>query len=206
MRLTRKGKIILGTLFFLGAVGGGSYYYLTLQKLTLKQAWSKLISRTQTAEPARTNDAEIKAAIFQALLKDPALRNQAIEIVVADGTVAVTGLVETPLQQAALEQTIKSVPGVKTVTLNLVARPSATTTQTPALAKEDVDARLAKEVEFALYKSDAFEVKTLKVICRDRVIRLSGTVRNLAENLLAERIAKEIEGVREVVNDLEIGK
>jgi hyperosmotically inducible protein len=206
MRLTRKGKLLLGTIIILGAAGGGSAYYLKLQKLTLKQAWEKLISRTQTSEPSRNNDAEIKAAILQAVLKDPGLRNQSVEVTVAQGAVTATGLVETSLQRAALEEIVKDVPGVKTVTLNVVAKAPGTATPKPPVTKEDLDERLAKEVEFTLYKTDAFEVKTLKIICRDGVVRLSGTVRNLAERLLAEKIAQEIEGVRQVVNDLEIGK
>jgi len=204
-RITRKGKIVLGFLLVLVLLGVGSYYFW-FQGLAWEDVWSKLTSRLRGAPASRLSDAEIKAAVFQALLKDATLRNQSIDVAVSDGVVTMTGVVDTPLQQTALEQLVKNIPGVKSVNLNLKVKPPEIVGQPSTGSKEDADRRLAKEVEFALYKTDAFEIKTMKIISRDGVVRLSGTVRSQAEKLLAERIAREVEGVKEVVNDLELSK
>ena len=153
---------------------------------------------------ARLSDAETKAVILQSILKSPELRSQPIDIEVTDRTVILRGTVETPLERAALEQLAQSFAGSRSLTTDVAVRaaPSGAT----SAATEDADSRLPKEVEFALYKTDAFEVKTLKITSQNRVVRLSGTVRNLAEKLLAERIARGVPDVRSVVNELEIVK
>lgn len=140
------------------------------------------------------------------MLKDPTLRNLPLEIVVSEGAVTVTGVVPTTAERAAMEQLVKSVAGVKTVALHLAISQTTAPARSPAPEKEDADLRLSKEVEFTLYRTDAFDIRTMKVTSREGVVRLSGTVRNLAEKLLAERVAREVEGVREVVNDLEVAR
>lgn len=181
-------------------------HYADLSSLHLRERVGRLTGGRIGTRLRQPSDAEIEAAILKAVLKDPTLRNLPLEFVVSEGAVTVTGIVPTTAEQAAVERLVKSVAGVRTLSLHLAISQTAAPSRSPAPAKEDPDLRLSKEVEFALYRTDAFDIRTIKVTSREGVVRLSGTVRNLAEKLLAERIAREVEGVREVVNDLEVAR
>lgn len=205
LRLTTKGWVLIILIFTGGALAALSYY-AELSSLPLRETVAKLTRGRIRTERRQPSDAEIQAALLQALLKDATLRNLPLDIVVSEGAVTVTGVVPSMAERAAVEQLIRNVAGVKTMTLHLAVTHTGTSVRPPASEKEDPDLRLSKEVEFALYRTDAFDIRTMKVASREGVVRLSGTVRNLAEKLLAERIAREVEGVREVVNDLEVAR
>jgi osmotically-inducible protein OsmY len=103
------------------------------------------------------------------------------------------------------------VSGVKQVGLFLEVKPDTTTSSlvpTPLPSQvnsvEKSNELLAKEVEFACYKTDAIEIKNIKISAKDGEITLSGKVRSRAEKLLAERISKEVPGVKSVNNELEV--
>lgn len=205
VRLTAKGWVLIILILLGGALVAFSHY-ADLSSLRLRERVARLTGRRIGAELRRPSDAEIQVAILKAVLKDPTLRNLPLEIVVSEGAVTVTGVVPTTAERAAMEQLVKSVAGVKTVALHLAISQTTAPARSPAPEKEDADLRLSKEVEFTLYRTDAFDIRTMKVTSREGVVRLSGTVRNLAEKLLAERVAREVEGVREVVNDLEVAR
>ena len=205
VRLTTKGWVLIILILTGGAVIAFSHY-ADLRSLRLRERVAKLTGGRMGTELRQPSDAEIHVAILQAVLKDPTLRNLPLEIVVSEGAVTVTGVVPTTAERAAVEQLVKSVPGVKTLTLHLAISQTTAPAPSPAPEKEHADLRLSKEVEFALYRTDAFDIRTMKVTSREGVVRLSGTVRNLAEKLLAERVAREVEGVRDVLNDLEVAR
>ena len=100
---------------------------------------------------------------------------------------------------------IRSLSGVKTLTNSLEVKPIDLSTISPTVSpKENPDDLLVKEIEFACYKTDAFEIKTMKFSVKDGQVTLSGKVRSRAEKLLAERVTKEIIGVKSITNDLEV--
>lgn len=202
VHLTTKGWILFILLLIAGVVTLSRYTEFNPQRV--KKAWAKLTQWSVKGRRSEPSDAEIRAAILEALLKDPTLRNFPLEMTVSQGTVTVTGIVATSGDRAAVERLVKATPGVRAVILNLAVSQPVRPPRTPT--KDDPDARLAKEVEFSLYRTEAFNLTTIKVTSREGIIRLRGTVRNTAEKLLAERIAREVEGVKEVVNDLEVAK
>ncbi len=204
MPLTRKGRFVLTTLLIIALAGAAFYIYRETGTFSLSGIWDRWVSGKDGSGAARMTDAETRAAILEAILKNQELQSQGIEVEVDSRTVTLKGNVETPLQRAALEQLAQSLAGSRTIGSNVGVR--AATLGSPPGAANDIDARLPKEVEFALYKTDAFEIKTLKISCQGRIIRLAGSVRTLAEKLLAERVAREVPEVRGVVNDLEIVK
>lgn len=205
VRLTTKGWTLIILILTGGALAAFSHY-ADLSSLRLRERVAKLTGGRIGTKLHQPSDVEIEAAILKAVLKDPTLRNLPLEIAVSEGAVTVTGIVPTAAERAAVERLVKGVAGVKTLTLHLAISQPAAPARTPAPAKEDPDLRLSKEVEFAFYRTDAFDIRTMKITSREGVVRLSGTVRNLAEKFLAERIAREVEGVREVVNDLEVAR
>ena len=199
MRLTLKGRIIMAILFLLLFGGAGIHFYSRYTGLTLDQMWHQLTTppAPKVDEKISLNsDAEIKARLLEALFNQAELRKQNITFAVSGGVVTFSGEVAAPQQQTALGQLGQQIPGVKQVVNNVMLK------RPPSGGVTDPDQELAKKVEFALYQTDAFDVKRMIISAQSGRVRLSGNVRSVAEKLLAERIAREVDGVTEVVNEL----
>jgi osmotically-inducible protein OsmY len=63
---------------------------------------------------------------------------------------------------------------------------------------------LAKRVEFDLFRTTAFNTQAMQIRADDGTVTLWGTVRSRAEQLLAERVAQGVPGVKKVVNELKV--
>ena len=63
---------------------------------------------------------------------------------------------------------------------------------------------LAKRVEFELYSSRAFDLPAIQVHSNQGTVILDGQVRSNAEKLLAERLARDVDGVKNVRNNLSV--
>ncbi|MBL8195389.1 MAG: BON domain-containing protein, partial [Blastocatellia bacterium] len=151
------------------------------------------------------SDAEIKANLLQAILKNSDWRKDELEITVNNGTVVLTGQIIDAAHQTGLEQLARTTTGVKTVSSKLtVSSINNSASNSTSAINESSDEKLAKEIEFACYKTDAFNLKTIKISAKDGLVILSGEVRSQAEKLLAEHIAKETIGVKNVTNTLEV--
>jgi osmotically-inducible protein OsmY len=207
MRLTLKGRVILALVFLLLIGGVGIYLYSKFTGRTLDQIRHQLMaSFTQEATPAAPGsaDTDIKARLLEAFFNQPELRKQNIAVAVSDGVVTFSGEVDAPRHKAALQQLGQQIAGVKQVIDHISVKAPSSADGTHPAAEPDANQQLAKKVEFALYKTDAFELKTMTVAAQDGRVRLSGSVRNVAEKLLAGRVAREVEGVTEVMNELTI--
>jgi osmotically-inducible protein OsmY len=157
-------------------------------------------------ENSRIDDLEIRTSILEAFARSPELSGKNIEIVVQDRKVTLSGGVDTKAQSNGAEQAARAVDGVAAVTNNLsVANPDAVPEPTAAVTPpEEVNAQLAKQVEFELYRTGAFDTLMLTVKADQGNVTLSGKVRSRAEQLLAERVAQGTPGVKKVVNELQV--
>ncbi|MDX1384696.1 MAG: BON domain-containing protein [Thermoanaerobaculia bacterium] len=144
---------------------------------------------------SRVADLEIETAIQEALYRDPAIREGTVQVRVQDGVVELRGGVPGAAERYRAELVARSVPGVGSVDNRL---------SVPQEEPEDGDHRLALAVEFELYLARAFDLEPLSITASDATVRLSGPVRSRAEKLLAGRIAAEVEGVRQVVDELAV--
>lgn len=143
----------------------------------------------------RVADLEIQTLVTDALSKNADLAEKHIATQVKNRTVTLNGTVQTTNQKYAAEQIAWQVPGVQGLTDNLsVADAQA--------VPESADDKLARRVEFELYSTKAIPLKTVQIHADNGVVTLTGTVSSRAEKLLAEKIAKSVEGVRRVVNSL----
>jgi osmotically-inducible protein OsmY len=169
--------------------------------------WGQLRSPSAShvdKETSSAADTEIKVKLLEALLKDVHLRDQGVSVTVAGGTVVFSGEVSDPKQKEALEALARQVAGIRQVINNVTVKNLSTAGSAASAVEPNPDDQLAKAVEFALYKTDAFDLKLMKVTSQDGVVQLKGDVRTIAEKLLAERIAREVEGVKSVANDLSL--
>jgi hyperosmotically inducible periplasmic protein len=143
----------------------------------------------------RVADLEIQTLVTDALSKNVDLADKHIATVVKNRSVTLNGTVQSVGQKYAADQIAWQVVGVQGLTDNL----SITDAQAEP---ESADDKLARRVEFALYSTKAFALKTMQIHAEDGVVTLTGTVLSRAEKLLAENTAKSVEGVRKVVNSL----
>jgi len=66
------------------------------------------------------------------------------------------------------------------------------------------DARIESEVKARLVAETGANLTRLGVVSRQAVVHLSGTVATPDDKVLAERVARSVDGVRRVVNTLEV--
>lgn len=159
-----------------------------------------------SGESVRVEDLEIRSAILESFARSQELGGKSIEVKVENRVVTLSGAVDTPAQKNGAEQTARAADGVAGVTNNLtVANPQAAT-EPPVSATPPADPGLdlAKRVKFELYETGAFDTLTMNAKAEDGAVTLSGTVRTRAEQLLAERVAQGVPGVKKVVNELKV--
>ena len=65
---------------------------------------------------------------------------------------------------------------------------------------------LARRVEFELYAANAFDMTVIEVTAQNGNVTLNGRVGSEAELILADNIARTVEGVRTVNNNLKVSK
>ncbi|HEX5733130.1 MAG TPA: BON domain-containing protein [Blastocatellia bacterium] len=152
-------------------------------------------------------DLQIQAAVLEAFNRSPDVGGKSIDVKVQDRIVTLSGSVDTPTQRNGAEQAARAVDGVAGVTNNLnVTNPQAVAEPPVSAPAVDQNAELAKRVKFELYDSGAFETATMTVVASDGAVTLSGTVRSRAEQLLAERVAQGVPGVKKVTNELRVAQ
>jgi hyperosmotically inducible protein len=204
-KLTAKGRVVVGLIVMATLVGGGLTFYSHTSGLSLGQMWGRLMS-SSASRPSQITpaipDVEIEAHLLKAVLRNAQLRGLAVDVAVSNGVVTFSGEVSTAEQKAAVETLAQPISGVKQIVNNLVVKAPSTPVSTLPAAGPSPDEQLSEVVEFTLYKTDAFDLKQMKIACKDSVVQLSGSARNLAEKLLAERLAREVDGVKGVVNEL----
>ena len=159
-----------------------------------------------SSESVHIEDLEIRIAILEALAHSRELGGKSIDVKVENRSVTLSGSVETPTQRNGAEQIARAVDGVASVTNNLVVTNPLAATEPPAATAPPADsnADLAKRVEFELYRTNAFNTQTIQVRANDGAVTLVGTVRSRAEQLLAERVAQGVSGVKKVTNELKV--
>ena len=66
------------------------------------------------------------------------------------------------------------------------------------------DARTTSKVKTAIYNEPELKVMSIHVATEEGVVTLSGTVKSRAERSKAIQVARKVEGVKQVKNDLTV--
>lgn len=156
------------------------------------QWWARDSMRRTSLYVSRT-DEEIEQAVKDAFLYDPRVLFFNPDVEVSGGTVTLTGVVGNLQARAAAEEDARNVTGVWRVRNFLKVRPG---TVPP-------DDELEVRVSEALVNDPRVDRFEITVDAYRGTVSLSGTVNNSFEKDRAGRVAGRIEGVVEVVNNLE---
>ena len=139
-------------------------------------------------------DQEIKRNVEAELHWDPELDASDVAVTVKDGVVTLAGFVRNSTEQSAAERTSKRVIGVKAVVNDLQVKPSS----------ERLDREIAQDAVDALSRALPTVSPGVKVTVRDGSISLEGEVPWDFQRQLAETAVREVPGVKDVLNLIEV--
>jgi osmotically-inducible protein OsmY len=140
-------------------------------------------------------DEEIQRNVLEQFKWDPRIRPTEIGVTVKDGVVTLVGRVERYTKKWTAEEIALRVTGVKAVVNKLeVVLPSS------AVRSDEQIARAAKEA-----LDSSWQVPdTVKIVVEDGWLTLHGEVEWHYQKEAAERLVRDITGVKGVINQLEI--
>jgi osmotically-inducible protein OsmY len=134
-----------------------------------------------------------KSYVFKTFLKD-----DDIKITAKDGVVTLTGTVSEESHKSLAEETVASLPNVKNVDNKLEVKG-----ERPA---ENSDAWLMTKVKTTLLFHRSVSGIETGIDVKDGIVTLRGEADNQAQKELTTEYAKDIEGVKDVKNEMTVAK
>jgi osmotically-inducible protein OsmY len=163
--------------------------------LTLAAVVSTLVI---TSSPLRAADTDsriessaAKSYVFKTTLKDDSIKTKS-----ADGIVTLTGTVADASHKALAEDTVASLPGVKSVNNELLVNG-----EQPA---EHSDAWINVKVKSALLFHRNVSATGTTIYVKDGVVTLQGVASSMAQKELTTEYAKDVDNVKEVKNEMTV--
>jgi hyperosmotically inducible periplasmic protein len=141
----------------------------------------------------RIESAAKKSYVFKTYLKDDAIKTES-----KNGAVTLTGTVAEAAHKSLAENTVESLPGVKSVDNQLKVKG-----ESPA---EHSDGWLSTKVKTTLLFHRNVSSTGTDVYVKDGVVSLRGEASSMAQKELTTEYAQDVEGVKEVKNEMTIAK
>lgn len=146
------------------------------------------------------DDSAVTAKAKAALVDDETIKSTDISVETHQGVVTLSGFVASPEQSEKAVAVVKKVEGVKSVSDKLHVKESGE----QSIKGYAGDTATTSEIKAKLLADDIVPSRNVKVETTNGVVQLTGTVQNKAQSDRAESIAKAIEGVKSVKNDLTV--
>ena len=163
--------------------------------LTLAVAVSTMLITSAPVRAAsmdsRIESSAAKSYTFKTTLKDDSIKTES-----KDGIVTLTGTVAETSHKSLAEDTVASLPGVKSVDNQLVVQG-----EQPA---EHSDAWITTKVKTALLFHRNVSATGTSVYTKDGIVTLQGEASSIAEKELTTEYAKDVDNVKEVKNNMTI--
>lgn len=145
-------------------------------------------------------DSAITAKVKAALVDNDSIKSTDISVKTDKKVVTLSGFVQSQSQAEAAVAAAKAVEGVSSVSDKLHVRDS----KESSMKGYAGDTATTSEVKAKLLADDIVPSRNVKVETTDGVVQLSGTVKSQAQSDRAESIAKAVDGVKSVKNDLKM--
>lgn len=141
-------------------------------------------------------DNEIKSDVLDQLMWQPNIDDTKIGVIVEDGIVTLTGVVDSYTKKLAAEKAVKSVKGVKAISLDLEVK----------YGKEFIktDSVIAKSVTNTLAWNSTVPEENIAVKVEDGWVYLSGEVQWFYQKEAAKKAVENLLGVKGVINSIQI--
>ena len=135
-----------------------------------------------------------KSYVFKTYLQDDDIKIQSLE-----GAVTLTGSVNESFHKSLAQETVAGLPGVKSVDNRLEVKGGAPPT-------EDSDAWLLDKVKVTLLFHRSVSGFKTEVNVKDGIVTLQGEAASQAQKELTTEYAKDVEGVKDVNNEMTLTK
>jgi hyperosmotically inducible protein len=136
-----------------------------------------------------------------ALIADPVTKAHQIDVEVFKGTVQLNGYVDTDASKERATEVAKATRGVEKVNNNLAVRPVDRTAE--AVVDDGV---ITTKVKAALAEDSRTKAHQVNVETHEGVVQLSGFVDNAEAKSTAAELARNVEHVRSVNNQIDVKK
>ena len=140
------------------------------------------------------NDSKIKEHVLDELMWQPDIDETQIGVIVEDGVVTLTGVVNTYAKKIAAEKAIKNVKGVKAVADDIEVKYGTEYKKT--------DKEIAKAAVNALKWNASVPDDKVKIEVSDGWVYLSGELKWFYQKEAAKRSIENLLGVKKVVNNI----
>lgn len=147
---------------------------------------------------AAQSDRDIEASAKQSHVFKQYLQNDDIKIESNDGAVIMTGTVSGNYHKKLAQETVSSLPGVKSVDNRLELKVKPATANTDAWVLDNVVATLL------FHRS--VSPTTTQVSVKDGIVNLKGEASSQAQKELTTEYAMDVEGVKKVNNEMTVAE
>ena len=151
-----------------------------------------------TSAPVRASETDNRVEssfqntyVYKTYLKDDAIKTEA-----KNGVVTLTGTVAEESHKTLAQETVASLPGVTRVDNQLATKAEA--------AAENADTWMGRKVKTSLLFHQNVSASKTTVDVKDGVVTLTGEAVSMAQKELTTEYAKDIEGVKDVKNDMTV--
>jgi osmotically-inducible protein OsmY len=165
--------------------------------LALLAATSALLLTSPSLRASDT-DSRIESSAAKSYVFKTYLKNDSIKTKSKDGVVTLTGTVAEASHKSLAQDTVESLPGVKSVDNRLKVKG-----ESPA---EHSDMWISMKVKTALLFHRNVSASGTDVYVKDGVVSLRGEASSVAQKELTTEYAKDIDNVKEVKNEMTIAK
>lgn len=151
-----------------------------------------------TSVPLRASDTDdrIESSAKKSYVFKTHLKNDSIKTESKDGVVTLTGTVATSSHKSLAEDTVENLPGVKSVDNQLKVKGEN--------QAEHSDGWLSTKVKTTLLFHRNVSASGTDVYVKDGIVSLRGEASSLAQKELTAEYARDVEGVKEVKNEMTI--
>ncbi|BES86388.1 molecular chaperone OsmY [Pectobacterium araliae] len=174
---------------------------------TLGQKVDRIADTTGTKIDSSANkasdymsDSAITAKVKSALLEDKSITSSDISVETSKGVVTLSGFVSSQALSTRAVEITTQVEGVESVSDKLQVKDNPS----QSVGAYTDDAVVTSTIKAKLLADDIVPSRKVKVETQEGVVLLSGTVDNKAQSDRAESIAKAVDGVKSVKNDLTV--
>jgi hyperosmotically inducible protein len=169
----------------------------TMNKIVVMMVATVVLLALSVPVQASKMDSRIEASAKQSYVFKTYLKGDDIKIESKDGVVTLTGTVANNHHKSLAQETVAGLPDVKSVDNKLAVKGT-----TPA---ENSDAWLTAKVKTTLLFHRSVSAMT-EVNTKDGIVTLQGEATSQAQKDLTAEYAKDVDGVKDVKNEMTVGK